>query len=268
MLDIVYSSEEGCCLVPLVIMLMGFALAYAGASKYLLIQKIRNTPTSKVRSAAVGLVELFGKAKQDKKLSSPVTLKPCVYWRIKAEHYHYTGKNSEWRTFYGRDTNDQFYLSDETGKMLVDPSEAEVNVEHDFFYQGHLTGKTFLGLIPQRQLDKIVLDYLKRDQKVADIFNRQGGKEIRLYEYIIRVDDPVYVLGSAAAQGGKVSSTGHENLIIKKDEHDKLMYISDKSEKELLSKMDLTSWALLIGGIMFAGFGVLLAFAMASEMIG
>jgi hypothetical protein len=265
---VVESGSDDCCLGPFIIILIGAAMAYGGVQKYRLSQKIRNTPTSKVRSAAMGLVELFGKAKLKQEFKSPITLKPCVYWRIKAEYYHSSGKNSEWRTFYDKHTDGLFLLSDDTGDMLIDPLEAEVDIKHDFFYDGHLSGTTFFGLLKQKQLDKALLSWLGRDADAEARFKGHGDRQLRVYEYIIEPDDGVYVLGSAVRRGNVSSDVAHENLIIKKDKHDNLMYISDKSEKQVLSGMGIGPWILMSVGVGIICLGIIFLIAWITDIMG
>jgi hypothetical protein len=229
-------------------MLGGGVVAYMGISKYLLVQKIRNTPTSKVRSAAAGLVELMGKAK-GKKLKSPITKNGCVFWEIVAQYYYQTKNSSGWRTFFTDTSSERFHLDDGTGRMLIEPSEAEVDLKPDFKFEGHLKDRTFFGLIPQKKLDAKVIAYLKENKKAEAAFKSCSGRRFRLYEYIAVPDDKVYVLGTAMPVEGKGSSVAHENLIVKKDKHDKVMLISDSSEKDIVGKMGLTSWASLLLGL-------------------
>lgn len=262
------SVETNCCLAPFIVMALGAAVAYVGVQKYLLSQKIRNTPTSKVRSAAMGLVELFGKAKLMEDVKSPITLKPCVYWRIKAQYWFTSGKTSEWRTFYDKHSESRFLLSDDTGDMLIDPLEAEVDIAHDFYYDGHLSDKTFFGLIKQKQVDGQLLSWLERDGHAKSLFRSHADNLLRVYEHIVEPDDEVYILGSATQRDGKASSIAHENLVIKKDRQDNVMYISDKSEKDVLSGMGWVPWVLMAVGTGVACLGIIFLLGMITEMTG
>ncbi|MGV8176976.1 MAG: hypothetical protein ACP5NX_04200, partial [Candidatus Bilamarchaeaceae archaeon] len=77
--------------------IIGLALLAAGANQYLLRQKIKNTPTSKVRSAALGLAELFGKARAFGDMRSPLEGKTCAYWYVVMEEYRQSRKHSGWQ---------------------------------------------------------------------------------------------------------------------------------------------------------------------------
>lgn len=124
---------------------VGIYLIFDGVRKHLLVQKIKNTATSKVRSAAVGLVELHGIARCKGGMVSPVAKTKCGFWRLIAQYYQ-SGKHGGWRTFYKTDSTSPFYLEDETGSILVDPCGAKVEIPHDYRYEGYMSGKGLFGM--------------------------------------------------------------------------------------------------------------------------
>ncbi|MFA6004741.1 MAG: hypothetical protein WC881_11820 [Elusimicrobiota bacterium] len=81
---------------------------------------IENTPTSKVRSAAMGLVELSGQAVPRTLLQAPCTGRECCWWCCRVQEYKRSGKNSRWVTVKEIGSQDMFYLQDSTGRVLVD----------------------------------------------------------------------------------------------------------------------------------------------------
>jgi len=238
-----------CCCPGIFFLAAGLSIAYVGYTKYKLVEKIKNTPTSKVRSAAAGLVELYGKAKCQEKLISPITKSTCTYWKVDAQYYYQTKNSSGWRTFFSDLSGKQFYLEDDTGKMLIDPKSAQVSIPPDFNFQGHLSDKAFFGLIPQQQLDAKVLSYLEENPNAKEAFKGQGGRLIRVYEYYIAEGDSVYVLGSAEPLEGAHSEVAHENLIVRKNNYDKMMFISDSSEAKIVGSNSLESWVYLFLGL-------------------
>ncbi|MDD5172412.1 MAG: hypothetical protein PHF60_05245 [Candidatus ainarchaeum sp.] len=263
------AASAPCCCISSFFLLMGLAMAGEGARQYFMVQKIRNTPTSKVRSAAAGLVELAGKAMPTAQGASPVTKTPAVYWKVLAQYYYQSRKHSGWRTFYSKSSKSRFYLEDDTGKVLIEPVDAEISVKPDFYFNGHLSDKTFFGLIPQKQLDAQVLRYLKENPDAEQAFKGQGGKLIRMYEYFVGPKDDIYVLGSAQPLEGAKSEVAHENLIIRKDKADKIMYISDSSEKAIVGGMSVMSWVyLILGGFMTAGAFLAVLFAVSTMFMG
>lgn len=249
-----------CCLCPGVFLIAGLAALGQGARQYITVRKIKNTPTSKVRSAAVGLVELVGKALPTEELKSPVTKSVSVYWHVMAEYYHHHHDRhghdrDEWITFYSKSSNARFYVQDDTGKMLIDPAGGEVRIKADFQFEGHMSDKAFFGLIPQRQLDAQVLNYLKENPEVEQAFKAHSNTNIRMYEYFVAPKDDIYVLGSAQPLQGASSAVAQENLMVVKDKSEKILLISDSSEKALVSSMSFMSWVILFFGVLFTAIG-------------
>jgi hypothetical protein len=240
-----------CCCGSIFFLLFGGTLTYAGVQQYLLSQKIKNTPTSKVRSAAAGLVELFGKAKCKDDISSPISKAKCIYWHVNCEYYYHHKKSSGWRTFYSRSSSTPFYLEDDTGKMLVEPKDGQIQIPSDFRSQGHLSDKALFGLLPQKQLDAKVMAWMDADPAVKSAFGGYGGHDLRVTESFIAEGDPLFVLGSAEPIPGAASDVKHENLMVKKNNIDKILFISDSEEGKFVNTMGWVSWIYLFIGLAF-----------------
>jgi hypothetical protein len=93
------------------------------------LRLVRDTPTSRIASAAQGYTELIGRGKQlsDPPLLSKLSTLPCVWYRYKVER-----KNSKnaWTTQDSGESNDPFLLQDDSGRCVVDPSGAEILTRH------------------------------------------------------------------------------------------------------------------------------------------
>jgi hypothetical protein len=238
--------------------LIGSALLFNDAlQQYLLGQKIRNTPTSKARAAAIGLVELSGKAKCPEKVISPITKSPCAYYEVCAQYYYKHKKSSGWRTFHRDESRNRFYLEDDSGKILVEPDKANVNIPADFTFQGTLNDKQFFGLLPSNQVDQKVLKYLEENPKAAEAAKGMSGKQLRFMEYYIAEGDPLFVLGSAEPLEGATSAVAAENLIVRKSARDKIMLISDSSEKKVLGVLSLKFYLEVLFGLFMVFFSVM-----------
>jgi hypothetical protein len=89
---------------------------------------IEDTPTSRVRSAAQGYVELTGRGVMPPNAENkgPLTGTPCTWWRYKIEERRFTGRSRSWTTLQGDTSAVPFFLDDGTGQCLVDPRGAEV----------------------------------------------------------------------------------------------------------------------------------------------
>jgi hypothetical protein len=89
---------------------------------------IEDTPTSRVRSAAQGYVELsgLGVLPPNTENKGPLTGMPCTWWRYKVEQRSSTGRSRSWSTIESDTSSAPFLLDDGTGQCLIDPRGAEV----------------------------------------------------------------------------------------------------------------------------------------------
>lgn len=93
------------------------------------LRAVRDTPTSKVASAAQGYVELngCGTAFGNTPLYSKLKLRPCLWY-----HYEIERRDSEkdWKTEDKGESYDSFLLRDESGVCVIDPEQAEIATRH------------------------------------------------------------------------------------------------------------------------------------------
>src|SRR5438309_7332760 len=93
---------------------------------------ILDTPQSKIRSAAAGMVELCGLASGPYTLIAPITARPCYYYRTQVWEWKQSGKNKAWVKVAGECMHVPFFVDDNTGSLLVDPRGAELDLHRDF----------------------------------------------------------------------------------------------------------------------------------------
>ncbi|MCG8434921.1 MAG: E3 ubiquitin ligase family protein [Gammaproteobacteria bacterium] len=105
---------------------------------------IEDTPTSKVRSAAQGYVELIGigRMMEGDAIQAPLTNKPCTWWAYKIEekirsYSRRGGSRTRWSTIDKRVSHSIFILQDDTGKCVVDPERAEVTHSMEDVWYGN-----------------------------------------------------------------------------------------------------------------------------------
>lgn len=94
---------------------------------------IEDTPTSRVRSAAQGYVELngVGRLMTGPPIVSPLSGVTCTWYSYKVEekNEYYDGRGnrrSRWQTIRAETSGDLFLLADATGVCVIDPEGAEV----------------------------------------------------------------------------------------------------------------------------------------------
>ena len=151
---------------------------------------IEDTPTSRVRSAAQGYVELSGRGvlPPDSANIGPLTGKPCTWWRFKIEERRSGGRSRSWSTLQSGTSDASFLLDDGTGACLIDPRGAEVfPTARDVWYgptvwpQVHIPDGT--GIFA-KLLDACMTD------------------KYRYTEQRLQPQEPVYALGAFRSPGG------------------------------------------------------------------
>jgi hypothetical protein len=96
------------------------------------LRLIRDTPTSKVASAAQGYVELIGrgKAMPNEPVFSKFRQLPCLWFRYKLEQLSEGETRNEWRTVDSGESRESFMLCDSSGECVVDADYAEINTRY------------------------------------------------------------------------------------------------------------------------------------------
>lgn len=130
----------------------GFQLLFLGGlfllglERFLRLQARRrvmeDTPTSRIRSATQGYVELIGMARlmDGPPILSPLTHTECVWWRFKVERREEDDRHSRWTIVRKGTSTSLFLLDDGTGECVIDPDGAIVEPAFR---------RTWLGATPQ-----------------------------------------------------------------------------------------------------------------------
>jgi hypothetical protein len=174
----------------------GVYLFYRGFRTLQRKRLILDTPSSKIRSASMGLVEVSGLATGPYTIPAPVTGVPCYFYRTIAWQLKQAGKNKEWQKVAEESMHVPFFLDDNTGRLLVDPQGAEMDIHRDFHeeYSGSFFGSN----------DDVSLS-------VANFLARYGvanDHRLRVDEYCIKPKNALFVLGTLAQNPGvEVSGT-------------------------------------------------------------
>ncbi len=111
--------------VAAVLALAAFVFTFRWLSRARLIEDI---PTSRIRSAAQGYVELegIGELLPGEPILSPLTQTPCAWYRCKVEQRTTLGDKRRWRTVRTYLSDGLFVLRDGSGECVVDPEGAAV----------------------------------------------------------------------------------------------------------------------------------------------
>ena len=161
-------------------------------------RQVEDFPTSRVRSMAMGKVELIGRAVNRLPLKTPFSMADCVYFRAEMHHLQRTAKGAQkWVRIRSITSGElPFYLEDDTGRVLVDPVGATFDLRNR---------KTFSNLPMQ--------------VGGARLFSA-GQRDVRYMEEYIATGSRVYVMGTAAPlrrQGGDRSELRERLRRLKSD---------------------------------------------------
>lgn len=118
--------------------LLALGLLYFAFRRLVLKRQIENTPTSKIRSVAMGMVEIKGTARRQYALVSPMSNIACVFYRL--TRYKRNNKNNWVVSSITSSGQVPFWVEDDTGRISVDPSGASVKPAHrqESFDQGSI----------------------------------------------------------------------------------------------------------------------------------
>ncbi len=210
---------------------------FKGFKYYNLKKLIEDTPTSKIRSIAMGPVEVYGKVLsiKDKVLFSPFSNAKCVYFQYWIDEWRKKGKNSHgWVTVKQGMEGSPFFLKDSTGKVMTDPTKAEVDIPEDF------SRESGMGNDPS--------DLMKKFMKSQGI-GFQGlfgiNKKMRYRESYLAPGDEVFIMGNATdnpyIEEGNATDEFPDIMI---QNGSGMFYISDKPEKTVISTL---RWKYLLG---------------------
>lgn len=159
--------------------LMAAISVFAWLSSLGRLRAIRDTPTSKVASAAQGYVELIGRGEQfgNQPVLSQLKKIPCLWYRYKVE---VRDSDNDWKIEDSGESFDSFLLRDSSGTCVVDPEQAEISTQHRdcWTLDGHRY--TEWKLLHQ---DKIYVIGEFRTKSCAFEFNRKEEVKTLLEEW-------------------------------------------------------------------------------------
>ena len=202
-----------------IILLLLTVGGFIGAFYFFLRKRIiEDTPTSAIRSAAQGYVELsgIGKLIDGSIIAGPLTGVSCTWYGYSIEEYRKSGKNSHWLTIEQGISEDLFLLIDDSGEAVIDPENANVTPGFTDVWYGHNRHPEPGG---------------NRSGKINGIFSTGIGR-YRYTEKRMHPDDPLYAIGLFDTVGG--AGTEYNS----NDDVAHLLRDWKKNSEQLLSRFD------------------------------
>jgi len=246
---------------------------------------MENTPTSKIRSLSMGMVELSGKAKLYYDLRASGTKTHCVYYRCRYYKYQKTSDSSYWKLTRSVSSGKiPFYIEDETGHVLIKPQGAVFNIPMvTQSFQGSYiptlslqlhdpNTKVVEELVPERarlyvlgsahiekhgkKTKELIIDklrILKHSPETMAEYDINGDGNIDGNEWEAARDDVERMVYAESLANGPGES---EKVVIEKPRFGLLPFIIADTEKNLIRKLMFRTWVFLIGGLITIGFSI------------
>lgn len=151
---------------------------------------ILDTPFSKIRSAAMGMVEISGLAVGPYTMVAPITERECYYFRTLVWEWKQSGKNKQWVKVAGECMHIPFFVDDNTGRMLIDPRGADLDLHRDFEQEFSDSFFTTKEPVPNN-----VRAFLARHGVMTN-------NKIKVEEFCIKPKNCLFVLGTLTDNPG------------------------------------------------------------------
>jgi hypothetical protein len=222
---------------------------------------IANTPTARIRSMAMGLVEINGTVEPRSTVAAPFSGKPCAYWEVDISSRGRRG----WTVVHRNHSGNPFFLRDQTGLALVYPHGSECKIH--FGSEEHCQGL---------MLPPCYADYMNAHASALGQLARVGI--LRFRERMLEAGARVYVLGTAVpraqehvvADGALLQATGTDDAVatrlrtldqdvvalVRRGENESTFIISQESEKSLMLGLGARAVVEVAGGPALTLFGL------------
>jgi len=169
-------------LICIVASVVGFVFAFIFFRRARIIE---DTPTSKIRSAAQGYVELAGRGElmEGESIIAPLTTTPCTWYRYKVEKIN----DRHSRVVESATSDELFVLVGSTGRCVIDPEGASVACKtKKVWYESSYPS-------------------LRHSHKSGSFLGRLGGR-YRYTEERMHPGEPLYAIGMFLSVGGGAES--------------------------------------------------------------
>ncbi|MEF8853886.1 MAG: GIDE domain-containing protein [Haloarculaceae archaeon] len=255
----------------------GLVAIYWGWRRYRRYMLVRDTPTEKVRSMAVGRTELEGTVRVDEPpLDAPFTGEDCVFatWSIGEYRDDPNDDDHEWQTIASGEDAIDFHLEDDTGRVLVRTGErdADVDLSNDHERTIHVDG--------HERPPPPVQEFIHGDREdwnlselldnpvdaITDVVSSEGtvgssSNDRRYIQTILPVDHHVYLFGSAQPRpvdeaADRELGANEDLLEMVPDSGTGLFLVSDRKEEKLTDYYSTMALLAIVGGLAVSAVGL------------
>jgi hypothetical protein len=171
-----------------------------------------------------------------------------VFYSYAVEERVDSEKNTRWETIVKGTSEQPFFVSDTTGRVLVVPLGAE------FILPDERTSRSnWLGELPPTTIAGLNRLGISTERWM-------GSKTLRCRESFILPEERVYVLGTAHEHLGARERVENSARIYIGSSQDHEFIVSDRSEKDLLSRLRWQMLAFGVGGLTLASTCLIIIF--------
>jgi len=253
--------------------IMFYASLALGAGPFLFLKAFRelrlktliqNTPTARIRSMPMGLVEVEGKVVPRSHVVAPFSGRECVYWEVDIAT---RTRRNQWTIVHRNQSGQPFFVRDDTGLALVYPKGARGELRHG-------VEESCVGL----SMPECYSSYMDEHKLAMRLMWRLSV--LRFRERMLEENQTVFVLGTAeprpqvmtvsqdaelelaatGTDGGRsqrIRELQHESVgIIRQGENERAFFLSQQSQSELTLQLGLSAWGGMLGGPALTLFGL------------
>jgi hypothetical protein len=256
----------------------GLHYFYKGFRTFREYRVLMDTPEIPIRSVAMGLVEIHGKARAVQPIASPVTRTPCCFYQVEIERWIRDKNGGHWSHAATDADGPKFYLEDGSGKVLVDAHHAEYDLIQTAKVQtgrssGSSIGRLFSGIgTPTVATGTIASDadlfsYAQSAVgRAGHSFSLGGGgvlslgsglnlnmgfsERFRLSEFLVLPDHWYDLTGTCVENPGPQDE--HDRNMIVKGTNEPTFLITWRSEKEIRRTLRERAIRYIFGGALLA----------------
>lgn len=258
-----WDGSQCMLLMPLGMLLWGFYRVRKA-------KMVADIPRIPIRSVALGMVTIKGKVEPDQMVPAPVSGRPCCFFKVRIEEWD-KDKN-DWMPKVVDYDGPQFFLADETGRVLIDahyveglefdPPRTAVRVVDSEIPAG--------AAVPPAPSDSELMQYVST--KTA--FDQRGEKatglqdagvppvpaegRYQLTEWLVLPGQEYQVTGTCAENPN--STHEDDRVVIGMGERESTFIISSKTDANLATDLSAFGWGLIIAGSLYFVIWLLIIF--------
>ena len=272
---------------------IGLILFFWGLKSLRESRVVAQIPETAVSAIGAGPVHVHGKTAGDAVLMSPMTGVPCYYYKAQVEKLVKQGNQQRWETFKNETGQQNFYIDDGSGRVLVDPQGLDFNLPQTLQAEIGMNSSHSCYVDPslglprpnENQLHAVLLADWRQARAAVQALGMPGGKAVdkvlAVGETMGRWGIAMNVAGVEINPGGVGESyrlretcllAGHEYSlvgtcdgnsqgakVIKKGTSEKTFLISPKSGAQLVGRLRLQGVVMMVIGIGLMVAGIALA---------